>query len=50
MGKSLYTTVEVLDESKVFAALYAGKLTEAEVEEMFPENVTYALVPQKVTA
>lgn len=43
----LFTTVRVLDEEKVFSALYQGTLTEEEVEAIFPEEVSYALVPQK---
>jgi hypothetical protein len=45
--EDLFTTVRVLDEEKVFAAVYAGTLTEEEVEAIFPEEVSYALVPQK---
>lgn len=47
LGDELYTTVRVLDEGKVFAALYDKKISIDEVEQMFPETVTYALVPQK---
>jgi hypothetical protein len=47
LGDELYTTIQVLDEGKVFAALYDKKISIDEVEEMFPETVTYALVPQK---
>ncbi len=44
----LYTFVRVLDEEKVFSALYEKKLTAEEVETIFAEEVSYALVPQKV--
>jgi hypothetical protein len=45
--EDLYTYVRVLDEEKVFSALYEGKLTAPEVEEIFAEEISYALVPQK---
>lgn len=37
--------VAVLDEGKVMAEYYAGHLTEAEVDEMYPEKESFAFVP-----
>lgn len=46
-GKSLsgelYKTVRVVDEDAVMAAHYEGKLTEEEIETMFPAKVVWAL-------
>lgn len=39
----LYKTIRVVDEDALMAALYSDKLTEGEVDEMYPENVTWAL-------
>lgn len=39
----LYKTIRVVDEDALMAALYSEKLTEGEVDEMYPENVTWAL-------
>jgi hypothetical protein len=43
----LYKTVRVVDEDAVMASIYSGKLTEEEVDEMFPSKVVWALVPKK---
>lgn len=39
----LYKTVRVLDEDALMASLYSGDLTEAEIDMMYPEIVTWAL-------
>lgn len=39
----LYKTIQVVDEDALMAALYNDQLTEAEVDAMFPESVTWAL-------
>lgn len=39
-----YKTVRVVDEDAVYAALYADKLTDADIDTMFPEKITWALV------
>jgi len=44
---SLYKTVVVVDEDALMAALYEDVLTEAEVDEMYPPSVTWALVLKK---
>ena len=40
-------TVVTLDQDAVMAAYYDGKLTDADIETMFPEKVTWALVLEK---
>jgi hypothetical protein len=44
---SLYKTVIVVDEDALMAALYEDVLTEAEIDEMYPQSVTWALVLKK---
>ncbi len=41
------TTITVLDQDAVMGAYYEGKLTDADIEKMFPEKVTWALVLEK---
>ena len=36
--------IEVLDQEAIMAALYAGKLTEADVDAMFPVTESFALL------
>lgn len=43
----LYKTIRVVDEDALMAAMYQGKLTEEEVDEMFPSKVVWALMPRK---
>lgn len=40
-------TITVLDEDAVMAAYYDGRLTDADIEKMFPEKVSWALVLEK---
>lgn len=44
---SLYKTVIVVDEDALMAALYEDVLTEEEIDEMYPQSVTWALVLKK---
>lgn len=37
----------VLDEDAVMARLYTDELTESQVDEMFPQEISFALVPKK---
>jgi hypothetical protein len=39
----LYKTIRVVDEDAVMAAHYEGKLTEDEIEKMFPAKIVWAL-------
>ena len=43
----LYKTIQVIDEDALMAALYEGKLTEEEIEIMYPEKVVWALILNK---
>jgi len=36
--------VPVIDESAIMAAFYEGKLTESDIDSMFPEKITYAFI------
>ena len=47
LGDELYKTIRVIDEDKLMAALYSDHLTEEEVEEMYPQQVTWALTMTK---
>lgn len=38
------TTVTVIDQDAIMAAHYAGKLTEDEVDAMFPPSISFALL------
>jgi len=40
-------TVEVLDEDAIMAAYYEGLLTDSDIDSMFPEKVTWALILEK---
>jgi hypothetical protein len=44
---TLYKTIRVIDEDALMAALYSDELTEEEIEKMYPQSVTWALVLQK---
>jgi hypothetical protein len=44
---SVTKTVVVLDQDAVMAAYYDGKLTDEDIELMFPEKVTWALILEK---
>ena len=47
LEEELYKMVRVVDEDALMAALYEGKLTEEEVDEMYPQNIVWALVMSK---
>jgi hypothetical protein len=47
LGDQLYKTVRVIDEDALMAALYSDQLTEEEVEEMYPQQITWALTMNK---
>jgi len=42
-----FRLMPVLDEDEVMACLYEGLITEADVDNMFPKNITWAFVPSK---
>lgn len=39
----LYTTIRVINQDAIMSALYEGKLSEDEVDRMYPPSVTWAL-------
>jgi hypothetical protein len=41
------TMVPVLDEDAIMAAYYDGKITEEDIDKMFPSKITWALVMSK---
>ena len=43
----LYKTIRVVVEDALMAALYSDELTEEEIDEMYPQNVVWALVMNK---
>jgi hypothetical protein len=47
LEEELYKTIRVVDEDALMAALYEGKLTEEEVDEMYPQHIVWALVMNK---
>jgi len=47
MEDTLYKTIRVVDEDALMAALYNDELTEAEIDEMYPQSITWALVLKK---
>ena len=47
LEEALYKTIRVVDEDALMAALYEEVLTEAEVDEMYPPHVVWALVLKK---
>jgi hypothetical protein len=42
-----YKMEPVLDQDEIMAALYEGLLTEQQVDEMYPQTVSFAFVPVK---
>jgi hypothetical protein len=47
MEEQLYKTVRIVDEDALMAALYEGKLTEEEIDQMYPQKIVWALVLNK---
>jgi len=47
LEESLYKTIRVIDEDALMAALYNDTLTEDEIEAMYPQTVTWALILSK---
>lgn len=47
LEEACMTTITVLDQDAVMAAYYEGKLTDADIDEMFPESVSWALIMEK---
>jgi hypothetical protein len=47
LEKELYKTIQIIDEDALMAALYEGKLTEEEVDLMYPQKIVWALILNK---
>lgn len=47
LEEELYKTIRVVDEDALMAALYEGKLTEEEIDKMYPQKIVWALVLNK---
>lgn len=47
MEDTLYKTIRVVDEDALMAALYNDELTESEIDEMYPQKITWALIMSK---
>lgn len=47
LEEDVYKTVRVIDEDALMAQLYQDKITEEELDAMFPIEVTWALTPKK---
>lgn len=47
MEDTLYKTIRVVDEDALMAALYNDELTEEEIEQMYPQQIVWALVMKK---
>lgn len=47
LGDELYKMVRTIDEDALMAAHYEGRITEDELDEMFPAKVTWALMTKK---
>ena len=47
IGDDVYETKRVINEDYLMAALYQGKITEEQLDAMFPPTVTWALVTKK---
>lgn len=42
-----YSMQPVLNEDQVMSCLYEGKLTEEDIDKMFPKKITWAFIPSK---
>jgi hypothetical protein len=47
IGDEVYKTVRVIDEDALMATMYEGKITEDELDQMFPAKVVWALTLKK---
>ena len=47
LEEALYKTIRVVDEDALMAAMWNDELTEEEVDNMYPQNVVWALVMNK---
>lgn len=47
LSQQCIKSIPTIDEDEVMACLYDGKLTEAEVDAMYPKKITWAFIPSK---
>lgn len=47
LGDEVYKMVRVIDEDALMAAMYEGKISEEELDAMFPSKVVWALMTKK---
>lgn len=47
LGDEVYKMVRTIDEDALMAAHYEGKISEYELDEMFPAKITWALMTKK---
>lgn len=47
LGERCIKSVPTIAEDEVMAALYEGKLTEEDIDAMFPKKITWAFLPTK---
>jgi hypothetical protein len=47
IGDDVYKTVRVIDEDALMACLYQDKITEEQLDEMFPAKIVWALMTRK---
>ena len=47
LENELYKTIQIIDEDALMASLYEGKLTEEEVDLMYPQKIVWALILNK---
>lgn len=47
LGDTVYVMTRTIDEDALMGAFYEGKITEDELDEMFPPKVTWALMTKK---
>lgn len=47
IGEEVYKTIRVIDEDALMAMLYKDKITEEQLDEMFPAKIVWALLTKK---
>ena len=47
LGDEVYKTIQVIDEDALMACMYEGKISEEELDEMFPPKIIWALMTRK---
>jgi hypothetical protein len=47
IGDAVYKTIRVIDEDALMAQMYEGKISEDDIDRMFPSKVVWALMTKK---